>query len=84
METPPALVAEILSPSTSCRDQGAKRELYADQGVNYYFIVDPAAGSYQAFVSEQGRLVPLDATPEVTITACGSCELSFSMEKVLR
>ena len=37
----PDLIVEILSPSSSRRDWRDKRELYAEHGVNEYWIVDP-------------------------------------------
>jgi Uma2 family endonuclease len=37
----PALVIEVLSPGTSRRDQGIKRELYDRGGVREYWIIDP-------------------------------------------
>ncbi len=37
----PAMIAEVLSPSTHVRDQNEKRDLYAQQGVKHYLIVDP-------------------------------------------
>ena len=36
----PALVVEILSPSTALRDRNTKYQLYEQQGVKYYLIVD--------------------------------------------
>ena len=39
----PDLVVEILSPSTSARDRGAKRELYERVGVGEYWVVDANA-----------------------------------------
>ena len=36
----PALVVEILSPSTASKDRGEKMELYQSQQVKYYLIVD--------------------------------------------
>ena len=40
LDFPPALVVEILSPSTALRDRNTKFELYEQQGVKYYLIVD--------------------------------------------
>jgi Uma2 family endonuclease len=39
----PALVVEILSPSTRKRDQGIKRRLYDRSGVREYWLVEPDA-----------------------------------------
>ena len=38
----PDLVVEILSPSTSRHDWREKRDLYAEHGVNEYWVVDTA------------------------------------------
>ena len=40
LDFPPALVVEILSPSTALKDRHTKYELYEKQGVKYYLIVD--------------------------------------------
>ena len=37
----PALVAEILSPSTALKDRHTKFGLYEEQGVKYYLIISP-------------------------------------------
>lgn len=37
----PALVVEILSPSTASKDRLYKYDIYQQQGVRYYLIVDP-------------------------------------------
>ena len=37
----PALVVEILSPSTRRRDEGIKRRLFDQKGVREYWLVDP-------------------------------------------
>ena len=39
----PDLVIEILSPSTSDKDRGIKREIYGRHGVTEYWLVDPVA-----------------------------------------
>jgi len=40
LDFPPALVVEVLSPSTAIRDRYTKYEIYQQQGVRYYLIVD--------------------------------------------
>ncbi|HUI25798.1 MAG TPA: Uma2 family endonuclease [Candidatus Kryptonia bacterium] len=42
LRMPPTLVIEILSPSTARRDQTEKKDIYARNGVDEYWIVDPA------------------------------------------
>ena len=41
VQGPPALVIEILSPSTRRRDEGIKRRLFDQKGVREYWLVDP-------------------------------------------
>jgi Uma2 family endonuclease len=50
IEGPPTLVVEVLSPSTTRADRATKRQLYARYGVPYYWIVDPAARTVEAYV----------------------------------
>ena len=41
IEAAPALVVEVLSPSTRRHDRGLKARRYAELGVEHYWIVDP-------------------------------------------
>lgn len=41
VQGPPALVVEILSPSTRRRDEGIKRKLFEEKGIREYWIVAP-------------------------------------------
>lgn len=40
LDFPPALVVEVLSPSTALKDRNTKFEIYQNQKVKYYLIVD--------------------------------------------
>jgi Uma2 family endonuclease len=51
----PDWVCEVLSPSTASRDRLGKRQLYAQTGVAYYWIVDVDARVLEAFELVQGR-----------------------------
>ena len=53
------LAVEIISPSTPRIDRVTKLRLYARYGVPYYWIVDPAARTVEAYelAGEAHRLV---------------------------
>jgi Uma2 family endonuclease len=50
VEGPPTLVVEIISPSTTLIDRGAKHQLYARHAVPYFWLVDPEERAVEAFV----------------------------------
>jgi Uma2 family endonuclease len=50
----PDLVVEILSPSTSRKDQNEKHRLYERAGVREYWVVDPAALSIWVYRLVEG------------------------------
>lgn len=45
----PALVVEILSPSTALKDRHTKYALYQEQGINYYIIIDCASNEAEIY-----------------------------------
>ena len=45
----PALLIEVLSPSTRRRDEGIKRQLFDRVGVREYWMVDPKARRVAVF-----------------------------------
>lgn len=45
----PALIVEILSPATALRDRHTKYEIYQQQGVKYYILVNIDAKSIEVF-----------------------------------
>jgi Uma2 family endonuclease len=49
IEGPPTLAIEILSPSTVQIDRSVKSQLYARYGIAYYWIVDPAPRTIEAY-----------------------------------
>lgn len=51
----PDLVVEILSPSTAGRDQIIKRAVYAREGIQEYWIVDPEARAVKVLTLEEGH-----------------------------
>lgn len=51
---PPALIVEVLSPSTRDKDRHAKRELYGEQGVKHYVMVEPEDGQVEVLTLAGG------------------------------
>jgi Uma2 family endonuclease len=49
IEKAPVLIIEIISESSAYRDKNIKKELYENQGVKYYLIVNPKTKSIEAF-----------------------------------
>lgn len=57
IEGPPALMIEILSPSTAEYDRTVKAQRYATLGVPHFWIVDPAARTLECYRLKEGRYV---------------------------
>lgn len=80
VETTPAIVVEVLSAGTRHRDQTVKMELYLEQGVAWYVLIDPDAGSVELLELIAGTGSPSwkphgsEATIELTI--CDRCRLT--------
>ena len=49
IEGPPSLVVEVVSPSTLAIDRKTKLELYARHRIPFYWIVDPATRTIEAW-----------------------------------
>ncbi len=67
----PDWACEILSPSTARLDQGAKRRIYADFGVAFLWMLDPATRVLDAYQLVGGKWLLLG-------TATGSGEVCFA------
>lgn len=56
----PDLVVEVLSPSTTSRDRGYKKDLYARCGVREYWIVSPSEKSVEVYQLKDADLALYD------------------------
>ncbi len=57
LPAPPLLAVEVLSPSTRRYDLAFKHELYRDEGVLAYWVVDPTVPSLRAWELRDGAYV---------------------------
>ncbi|WP_446010048.1 Uma2 family endonuclease [Candidatus Electrothrix sp.] len=79
----PSLIFEILSPSTSSKDRITKFNLYEEEGVDYYCIVDPKTGTAKVYVLRDGRYVKLlDATDETVTFTLKGCVVDFDFSRI--
>jgi len=79
----PALIAEILSPSTSHKDRTAKRELYQQQGVKWYLLVAPEQKTIQALELVDGVYVERSTeSEEITFTVEQGCDVHLKLERI--
>ena len=65
VETAPALVIEVLSPSSRTIDRKKKPRRYLDFGVPVYWVVDPAEGVVRIWDAETGAENPRTETKTV-------------------
>jgi Uma2 family endonuclease len=65
IEGVPALVVEIISPSSIVRDRKAKYEVYEQAGVAEYWLVDPANQEIEVYQWQQERYVLLSAASAI-------------------
>jgi Uma2 family endonuclease len=85
LERPPALVAEVLSPSTRQNDLTYKRELYAQEGVGIYLILDPDSQTVEHLeLTVAGTYEPADSATRLELHLCGDCELDLEIAKFFR
>ena len=74
----PSLIFEILSPSTSSKDRITKFNLYEEEGVEYYCIVDPKTRTAKVYVLREGRYQKLlDATEKTVTFTLKECVVTF-------
>ena len=75
----PDLVVEILSPGNSKREMKDKFELYQEQGVREYWLVDPANQTIFIYVLENGKYIGLPPVAEAEeVRSAIFPELAFS------
>ena len=53
----PDLIVEILSPSTSKRDRGYKKDLYEKCGIKEYWIIDSQSRSIEVYLLKDGKYI---------------------------
>jgi len=81
----PALIFEILSPSTATKDEGIKFRLYESEGVQYYVLIHPDNRVLKIYRLHEGRYVKqADLTHETFEFDLGPCRFSLEFARLWR
>lgn len=79
----PELIFEILSKSTAQKDTGLKFELYQNEGVKYFVIVDPDETMAKVYELQNGQYIKdCDAYDKVVAFSLSACEFEFDFSKI--
>jgi len=78
----PKIIFEVLSKSTATKDLNLKYDLYEQEGVDYYAIVDPKESIAKVYRLHEGRYIKMcDAYEDKVnfeLESCGSFEFDFA------
>ena len=82
LDFPPALVVEILSPSTTLKDRNTKMQLYAREKVSYYLIIDPDAEVTEIYqlTGDQYRLQ--DFSDDFAFELQEGCRINVKLNRI--
>lgn len=83
LDFPPALIVEILSPSTAMKDRHTKFPIYEREGVKYFIIISPEREIVEVYELEHGEynLVKKGRSIDHDFSFEG-CEMSIDFDKV--
>lgn len=85
VESAPALVVEILSPSTRQRDLTFKKQIYQEQSVPWYLIIDPEQKTLEAHrLNGDGEYQTVDYNETLDVDLCDNCSLSVKVGGLFR
>jgi len=80
----PKIIFEILSKSTAQKDKHLKYDLYEQEGVNYYVIVDPEENMAKVYtLNSEGKYMKVsDVSDEMIDFQIENCHFSFDFAKI--
>lgn len=79
----PVLIFEILSKSTTTKDNTTKFNIYEREGVTHYVIVDPKEQLARVYSLREGRYIKvMDATHESCDFDLEKCRIAFDFSKI--
>jgi Uma2 family endonuclease len=82
LDFPPALVVEILSPSTALKDRHTKFEIYQAQGIPYYLIVDINTKAIEVFEFRDGAYHLKSSAEATEFRLSNDCSIQPNLSSV--
>jgi len=79
----PALIFEILSPSTEKKDRVTKFRIYEQEGVHWYCLVNPEHNMAKVYHLKRGKLIKLrDISNETQKFDLTKCCIRFDFSRI--
>ena len=79
----PKIIFEILSKSTATKDRNLKYDLYEQEGVEYYIIVDPKEEIAKVYRLQYGRYIKVcDADEDSVKFELKECSFDFDFSEI--
>ncbi|MBK9255371.1 MAG: Uma2 family endonuclease [Saprospiraceae bacterium] len=82
LDFPPALVVEILSPSTELKDRNTKYHLYESFGIAHYIIIDPETEKTEIYSLNSMGKYQLNTDINLPLTLEGDCNILPDWEQI--
>ncbi len=80
----PAMIFEILSPSTSKKDKNLKYQLYESQGVKYYILVDLDNTHAEVYELKNGYQKVIQTQNDKVLFDLNECQIDFDFSNIWR
>ena len=82
LDFPPALVVEILSPSTALKDRNTKFQLYEQEKVKYYLIVDTDTSTVEIYQLVNDKYEPQTFSNSALFELQEDCSVTVQLANI--
>jgi len=83
IEDTPTIIFEVLSPSTKKKDRTIKYNIFQEQGVKYYILVEPKGGFAEVYKLENGFYkLQGEFTDEIYSFELDDCKVAFNFDNI--
>ena len=85
LESPPALIVEVLSDATRDRDKTYKKQRYDEQGICAYLMVDPVTETIEGLSrGKSNALEPQSCEDVIELTLCDDGQIKLHRIDIFR